>query len=186
MTEFGPESLAETGPPRAGQELPLAQLAAWMGAPVPAKQFLGGHSNLTYLLEVGGQEIVLRRAPPGPLPPKAHDMVREFRVLEALHPHFPAAPRPLRLCEDPAVLGAPFYLMERRYGVIVRRARALAAASATGASRAFIDCLAELHAIFLPGLGKPDGFLERQLAGWSERWRLAATPDQPALERVIG
>ena len=84
------------------------------------EQFPGGHSNLTYLLRGGdgGPEYVLRRAPLGPVAPKAHDMARECRFLEAVHPHFSQAPKPALVCEDPSILGAVFFVMERRRGVI--------------------------------------------------------------------
>src|SRR5688572_27050031 len=80
------------------------------------EQFPGGHSNLTYLLRFGRWEFVMRRPPFGPVAPKAHDMAREFRILERLHPVFPLAPEPLLLCEDTSVVGSVFYVMERRRG----------------------------------------------------------------------
>jgi aminoglycoside phosphotransferase (APT) family kinase protein len=114
---------------RPGEELNLAALADWLtgkieGAErgVTVEQFPGGHSNLTYLLRMNGdgREYVLRRAPIGPVAPKAHDMAREFRVLQMVHPHFREAPAVFHLCEDPTVLGAVFFLMERRHGLILR------------------------------------------------------------------
>ena len=84
------------------------------------EQFPGGHSNLTYLLRFGDAELVLRRPPFGPVPPTAHDMAREYRWLAAIHPVFPLAPRPYLLCEDAGVIGAVFYVMERRRGIVVR------------------------------------------------------------------
>src|SRR5437868_14377315 len=89
-------------------------------APLTVEQFPGGHSNLTYLLRFGAQEFVLRRPPFGPVPPKAHDMARECRILAAVHPVFPLAPQPYVLCEDASVIGSTFYLMERRHGLVVR------------------------------------------------------------------
>src|SRR5262245_11104996 len=83
-------------------------------------QFPGGHSNLTYLLQFGDLELVLRRPPLGPVAPRAHDMAREARWLAALHPVFPLAPAPLLLCEDLRVANAVFYVMERRSGLVVR------------------------------------------------------------------
>src|SRR5439155_22187382 len=88
-------------------------------APMTVEQFPGGHSNLTYLLRFGDQEFVMRRPPFGPVPPKAHDMAREYRILEAVHPVFPLAPQPLVLCEDPTVIGSSFYILERRHGLVV-------------------------------------------------------------------
>jgi aminoglycoside phosphotransferase (APT) family kinase protein len=86
-------------------------------------QFPAGHSNLTYLLrtQTPAAEYVLRRAPLGPVPARAHDMAREFRVLAAVYPHYPLAPQPVAVCESPDVIGAPFFVMERRRGVIARR-----------------------------------------------------------------
>src|SRR5437667_12555790 len=87
---------------------------------VELEQFPNGHSNLTYLLRIGGRDFVLRRPPLGPVAPKAHDMVREYHLLRAVHPHFPEAPQVFLVCEDPEVLGAPFFVMERRRGAVLR------------------------------------------------------------------
>src|SRR3984893_8122171 len=89
-------------------------------APIVVEQFPGGHSNLTYLLRCGDQEFVMRRPPFGPLPPRAHDMAREYRILEALNAAFPLAPRPFVLREATSITGSIFYLMERRHGLVVR------------------------------------------------------------------
>src|ERR1044072_7739199 len=124
----------DTRPVRESERLDWESLAGYLRArlpefmgdvvdftlPLTVEQFPGGHSNLTYLLRFGGQEFVLRRPPFGPVAPKAHDMAREFHILEALHPVFPLAPRPLLLCEDVNVVGSVFYLMERRHGLVVR------------------------------------------------------------------
>ena len=120
---------ADTCAVRAEERLDLAALSAYLeresfsrGRKISVEQFPGGHSNLTYLLTLdGADEYVLRRPPLGPVAPKAHDMVREYRLLCAVHPVFPPAPEPALLCEDIAVIGAPFYLMERRRGLVVRR-----------------------------------------------------------------
>ncbi len=88
--------------------------------PMTVEQFPGGHSNLTYLLRFGDQEFVMRRPPFGPVPPRAHDMAREYRILAAVHPVYSLAPRPFVLCEDPGVIGSTFYVMERRRGLVVR------------------------------------------------------------------
>jgi len=192
----------ETAPVRAGEELPLGPLRAWLGerlaggATLEVSQFPAGHSNLTYLIRTTtpASEYVLRRPPLGPVAPRAHDVVREYRVLEALHPVFPAAPRPVVVCPDSTVIGAPFFVMERRRGVVVRHglpAEYRALEAAPGAiSRALIDTLAALHAIDvaatgLEPLGKPEGFLERQVSGWTERWRRALTGPVPAMEPVL-
>lgn len=186
---------------RAGEELDLEALRRYLdgriegaGTGVAVEQFPGGHSNLTYLLSIGGREYVLRRAPLGPVPPKAHDMAREFRVLHAVHPHFAAAPKPYLLCEDPSIIGAVFYLMERRRGIVIRSSIPAALAARPGLpaeiSQAYLDCLVELHAVDiskngLSALGKPQGFVERQVRGWTERWKAAKTEESPASERVI-
>src|SRR6516164_2696616 len=123
---------SDTAPVRPGEEIDLRGLAAYFGrmtgdkvagatgAALEVEQFPNGHSNLVYLLRTGDREYVLRRPPLGPVAPKAHDMVREYRVLEAVHPHFPEAPEVFHLCEDPSVIGASFFLMERRQGIVIR------------------------------------------------------------------
>jgi aminoglycoside phosphotransferase (APT) family kinase protein len=188
---------------RPGEELNLAALADWLrgkiaGAErgVTVEQFPGGHSNLTYLLRMNedGREYVLRRAPLGPVAPKAHDMAREFRVLQTVHPHFREAPAVFHLCEDPTVLGAVFFLMERRHGLILRDDVPPQLAEvpnyAQSVSEAFIDSLIRLHAIDvsktgLIALGKPEGFLARQVQGWADRWNRAKTDDIPKMDSVI-
>ncbi len=186
----------DTAPVRPGEELNLDALRAHLDAHLPGTQgelelaqFPGGHSNLTYLLKVGGPEYVLRRAPMGPVAPKAHDMVREYRLLERIHPVFAPAPRPMLLCEDSTVLGTPFFLMERRRGVVARTGMPPEYAGLPEAPRqmseALVDTLAQLHAIDLGAagldtLGKPEGFNRRQVEGWAGRWTRAetdATPD---------
>ena len=188
---------------RPGEELNLAALADWLlgkieGAEggVTVEQFSGGHSNLTYLLRMNGdgREFVLRRAPLGPVAPKAHDMAREFHVLQMVHPHFREAPAVFHLCEDPTVLGAVFFLMERRHGLILRDdvppQLAKVPNYAQRVSEAFIDGMIRLHAIDAssPGLialGRPEGFLARQVQGWADRWNRAKTDDVPKMDSVI-
>lgn len=192
---------SDTAVVRKGEELNAAALAEYLegrieGAAggVEVEQFPGGHSNLTYLVRIRGREFVLRRAPLGPVAPKAHDMAREYRVLRAVHPHFPEAPQPYHLCEDPDVLGSVFFLMERRRGIILRDRVPEKIAAAPDhprrISEAFIDCLSRLHAIDiastgLVALGKPEGFVLRQVRGWSERWNRAKTEDLPVMDDVI-
>ncbi len=195
-----------TAPVRPGEELPRAPLAAHLRrhlpaagvevdpvAPLVVEQFPSGWSNLTYLLRLGGLELVLRRPPFGDLAASAHDMVREHRVLAALAPVWPLAPRPLLLCTDAAVIGAPFYVMQRRRGLILRRAvpagLELSPPRARALSESLIDGLASLHgldyhAAGLGDLGRPEGYAGRQIDGWRERYRRAATDDHPALEAV--
>ncbi len=192
---------SDTAPIRPGEEIDPAALRGFLREKLPrpgdlvaVEQFPGGHSNLTYLLSFeNGEERVLRRPPLGPVAPKAHDMAREFRVLSAVGPHFPAAPRVDLLGDDEAVLGAVFFVMERRHGVVLRR-EAPAGAFGTNdyprrVSAAFIDCLADLHLIDirrhgLDRLGRPEGFLERQVRGWSERWERAKTTELPQMDHL--
>jgi aminoglycoside phosphotransferase (APT) family kinase protein len=179
--------------PRAGEELPQPALSDYLrgrleGAEhgVEVRQFPGGHSNLTYLLQAGEREYVLRRPPHGPVAPRAHDMAREYTVLRALHPVFPLAPEPYLLCEDTSVIGAVFFVMERRQGVVLRREMP-DGFPARLASEAFIDTLAALHRVDIDGLalGRPAGFLERQVRGWSDRWERAQTDRLPAMDDVM-
>ena len=187
---------------RKGEELDVGTLAEYLRGKVEGvdsrlevQQFPSGHSNLTYLLATGGREYVLRRAPLGPVAPKAHDMAREYQVLYALHPYFPEAPNVFHLCEDPAVIGSVFYVMERRRGIILRDRIPQQIERLPDYSRliseAFIDCLVRLHAIDLHSsgllaLGKPGGFLERQVRGWADRWQRSKTEDLPEMGIVIG
>ena len=186
---------------RAGEELNTGALQEYLRGKVEGfdsglvvEQFPGGHSNLTYLLRAGDREYVLRRAPLGPVAPKAHDMVREYRVLHAVHPHFAETPAVYHLCENTAVLGAPFFLMERRRGIVLRDRvpDSLAAIPhlPERVSEGFVDCLVRLHAIDvspepLGSLGKPEGYVERQVRGWAERWNRAKTEDLPEMDRVV-
>ncbi|HEX6184624.1 MAG TPA: phosphotransferase family protein [Pyrinomonadaceae bacterium] len=162
-------------------------------APLAVEQFPGGHSNLTYLLRFGRRELVMRRPPFGPVAPKAHDMAREFRILERLHPVFPLAPKPLLLCEDTSVVGSVFYVMERRRGLVVRTEEPPELEGRPGerrrASAALVDALARLHAVDvrehgLDSLGKPEGFVERQVRGWAERWHRSQTGELPEMDAL--
>ncbi len=160
------------------------------------RQFGGGRANLTYLLEFpGGVEYVLRRPPLGPVAPGAHDMSREYRVLSRLWETFPKAPRAHLLCEDESVIGAPFFIMERRDGIVVREevpAR-FGGGSDPDANAALatvvIDTLAEFHAVDpsrcdLDDLGHPPGYLQRQVEGWLQRWERARHTDNPLADEV--
>ena len=154
-------------------------------------QFPSGASNLTYLLKVGDWEGVLRRPPLGPVPPKAHDMGRESGILEKLNAVYPLAPRPHFFCEDESVIGAPFYVMERRTGVVLDVSFPDGVESdeemRRGISRTLVDTLVELHAVDvreagLGDLGKPDGFLQRQTEGWISRYEKAKTDEIEEVE----
>jgi aminoglycoside phosphotransferase (APT) family kinase protein len=184
---------------RAGEELDLARLESFLrdhfpgsAGPLVVKQFPSGHSNLTYFVSLGEREMVLRRPPFGSKVKSAHDMGREYRVLSRLHAVYPA-PRALLYCDDVSVLGAPFYLMERIHGIVLRRelpeGLRIPPETVRRLSESFIDNLAALHgldyaAIGLQDLGKPEGYLERQVRGWIERYYGSKTHDLPEVERV--
>jgi aminoglycoside phosphotransferase (APT) family kinase protein len=179
------------------EALDTAVLGAWIDErlggvrPIEVLQFPGGHSNLTYLIKRGGDELVLRRPPFGSKVKSAHDMGREFAVLSKLAPVFAKAPRPIAMCEDEGVIGARFYLMERRRGVILRKEvpPGFTAEQARRVCELTIDTLAELHAIDyaaagLGEFGKPLGYIERQVKGWTERYAGAKTDEIPAVDEV--
>ncbi len=190
-----------TVPVRAGEQIDVNRLdpflksrLAGFAPPLVLEQFPGGHSNLTYLLRAGGKEFVLRRPPHGTTVAAAHDMAREYRILARVHRTFAKAPEPVLLCEDPAVLGAPFYLMHRVPGVIYRAKKpadfALTPHRVRDACYEFVETLAELHCVDYKtaGLGelyKGPGYLERQLAGWEKRWAGAQTGPNPDMERAL-
>ena len=158
-------------------------------------QFPSGASNLTYLVEVGGWEGVLRRPPLGPVPPKAHDMGRESGILARLNAVYPIAPKPYFFCEDESVIGAPFYVMERRTGEVLDDSFPEGVEPGEelcrGISRTVVDRLVELHAVDvreagLGDLGKPDGFLQRQTEGWISRYEKAKTDEIREFEPLTG
>lgn len=192
---------AEAAPIRPGEEIDAAALAAYLNGRIEGaergisiQQFPGGHSNLTYLVRAGHREYVLRRPPLGPVAPKAHDMPREYGVLKAVHPHFAPAPRVFLLCENSAIIGATFFLMECRHGIVLRREIPSVFRGEphfpARVSEGFVDALATLHLIDierhgLTHLGKPLGFLERQVTGWTGRWQRAKTEEMRGMDRVI-
>ena len=185
---------------RAGEELDLARLEPFLlshfpgsAGPFGVEQFPSGHSNLTYLVHLGDREMVLRRPPFGSKVKTAHDMGREYRVLSKAHPAYPAAPKVLLYCHDESILGAPFYLMEPIRGIIIRRdppaGLPFSAETARRLSESFIDNLARLHAldytaVGLADLGKPQGYLERQVRGWIDRYHGSQTHDLPEVQRI--
>lgn len=158
------------------------------------KQFGGGKANLTYLLTFDGStEYVLRRPPLGSYAPSAHDMGRENRVLSVLRRAFPFAPRVYHYCEDEAVIGAPFLIMERCRGIVVRDTMPAPFASNADApqqmSRALVDALADFHAVDyealgLSELGRPAGFVRRQVEGWWRRWEAATEEDDSRVSDI--
>ena len=177
--------------PRKGEELDEAKLAAFLGGPVEVLQFPGGHSNLTYMIRHGGQELVLRRPPFGSKVKSAHDMGREVAVLSKLAPVFDRAPKVIAYEPTGDVLGAPFYLMERRRGVILRGSLpdAFSEDKRAHACEALVDTLVDLHAVDyqaagLGDFGKPAGYVERQVRGWTERYTGSQTDDIAVVTRV--
>lgn len=158
------------------------------------RQFPSGFSNLTYLVTVGDREMVLRRPPVGANIKSAHDMGREYNIQKALKPVFPYCPEMLAYTEDDSVLGAPFYVMERMKGIILRKdlpkGMDLSAGQGRQLCETLLDVHIELHSIDVKGvgldtLGKPEGFVKRQVDGWSDRYRKAKTPDAPDCETVM-
>lgn len=157
-------------------------------------QFHGGHANLTYLLKFGESELVLRRPPFGKIAPGAHDMKREYRVLSKLYKVFPEAPKAFYFCDDESIIGSPFVVMERKKGVVVRTELLDCFKPFDRAEErlttAMIEAQARLHkvdyaAAGLNELGRPEGFLERQLKGWSKRWNLSKTSDDTTMDDVL-
>jgi aminoglycoside phosphotransferase (APT) family kinase protein len=188
---------------RSDERFDLERLTKWLsnqpslpsGSP-EVMQFSGGKANLTYLLRFpDGEELVLRRPPLGPVAESAHDMTREHTVLSRLWQGFDKAPRAFALCDDPAVIGAPFFVMERKPGLVIRDRvpERFGGGEEPESNRALstvvIDTLAEFHAVDaiecgLGELGHPEGFLERQVAGWWGRWERARHEDNAVADDV--
>jgi aminoglycoside phosphotransferase (APT) family kinase protein len=169
--------------------------------PLTVRQFAGGHANLTYLLRFGKEgegavEYVLRRPPLGPVAAGSHDMHREYRALSRLWKAFPKAPRAFLYCDDESIIGAPFLVMERRRGVVVRNqvppefGGGRDPEANRKLSEVVVDTLAEFHAVDpeaagLSDLGRdPERFLQRQVTGWTGRYERARTADVPEAEDV--
>jgi aminoglycoside phosphotransferase (APT) family kinase protein len=185
---------------RPSEEIDLAALDPFLREQFPSAtgqlavaQYPSGHSNLTYFIRLGDRELVLRRPPFGSKVKTAHDMGREYRVLSKLHAAYPPAPKVLLYCDDDSILGGPFYLMEPIHGIIIRRdppaGLAFNAETARRLSESFVDNLALLHgldyaAIGLGDLGKPQGYMERQVRGWVERYQGSQTHDWPEVGRI--
>ena len=185
---------------RAGEELDLPKLEPFLRSHFPTasgslrvEQFPSGHSNLTYSIHLGETQLVLRRPPFGSKVKSAHDMGREFRVLSKLHASYPPAPEVLLFCDDLSILGAPFYIMNPIGGIILRRdppaGLDFSPATARRLSESFVDNLALLHgldyqSIGLADLGRPEGYLERQVRGWTERYAGSQTHDYPEVNAI--
>ena len=186
---------------RPEETLDLTRLEPWLRAHLSStdgaltvRQFPGGHANLTYLVRFGETEYVLRRPPLGPVAPTSHDMAREHRVLARLGEVFPLAPTSFALCQDDSIIGVDFHVMERRRGLVIRSAlpTRLRAHPPTvrRLSEMIVDTLADLHLIDparigLADLGRPVGFVARQLSGWSARWQAAKDRECPSVDRLI-
>ncbi|MCU0646937.1 MAG: phosphotransferase family protein [Gemmatimonadaceae bacterium] len=203
-TVSDPAWLDSTRAPRDEEAIDATALAAWMREAVPealgdgaatlaVTQFGGGFSNLTYLVRGGVRELVLRRPPRGAGAGPAHDMAREVRVLRAVWPITHQVPEPIAYCDDATVLGAPFYLMSRVRGVILRdrppEGVSLDAVTMHRLCDAFVQGMAALHTIDvhatgLASLGRADGYVPRQVDGWTRRWEAARTVDVPDMDAL--
>lgn len=191
-----------TRPVRPGEDLPEAPLRKFLfgagllrdtGSPIDVRQFRNGYSNLTYLLEFEGRQLVLRR-PPAAAPKRGHDMGREYEVLRKLHRVFPQTPEVYAFSDDPGVLGAPFYVMEKVEGIILSAREAARRNPSPGEFRTiadtWLDTFAALHQIDyreagLESLGRPEGYVERQVANWGKQYLAAATEAVPSAEKVM-
>lgn len=184
---------------RQGEELDIGSLQEYLLQHLPKAsgrlevlQFPRGFSNLTYLLKLGDQELVLRRPPFGANIKTAHDMGREYRILSSLKTVYPKVPKALLYCTDEGVMGAPFYVMERLHGVILRT-KPLEGSTPElmrGISQAALAAMAELHSLDygkagLADLGKPQGYVQRQVSGWLQRYQNARTDDIAGMERAM-
>ncbi len=185
---------------RESDQLPLENLADYLQKKLPeftqdkilkVKQFSGGASNLTYQLENQHQAIILRRPPKGTKAKSAHDMVREFQVLKRLEKIYPLAPKPILLCEDHQVLGDQFFIMSRIDGLGIGRdlPREMTATQQRQLCENYLDGLVALHEIDISqpeiaSLGKPQGYVERQLEGWQKRFIKARTQDVSSTDQI--
>ncbi len=199
----------DTKPIRHGEELNVENLQTFLREnlgvntdEIKILQFPSGSSNLTYCIKIGADEYVLRRPPFGNQVKSAHDMAREFNVLSRLSEVYKPAPKPLIYCADESIIGSEFYLMERRHGLIIRGKLSESPAVAGGLTlensqdlrkkvvESFIENLVNLHSldykkIGLENLGKPEGYIERQVTGWTKRYFNAKTDEHFELETAI-
>lgn len=185
---------------REGEEFDVDCLGVWLREERPeldgeieVLQFPAGHSNLTYLIRVGDREFVLRRPPHGAHVESGHDMSREWRVLKALEGTYDRVPSPVAFCEEEDVIGAPFYLMERVQGAVLRGADPggfeLDAPTMEALSESFVEEFATLHGIDwkeagLEGFGNPEGYVDRQVVGWIDRYAKSRTDEIEQMEEV--
>ena len=185
---------------RSGEELDLRKLRKYLASLIPGSdsdikifQFPGGYSNLTYLIKTKDKEYVLRKPPAGANIKSAHDMVREYKVLSKLKPVYSKAPEPVALCEDENVLGSQFYVMERVKGLILRNkipeGLDLSNKKMLSLSEQMVDNLATLHRLDihkteLAELGRPDGYVQRQVEGWVKRFFNAETEEIKKMNQI--
>jgi aminoglycoside phosphotransferase (APT) family kinase protein len=197
-----PHQMSEdTIPVRKGEELNVNVLEKFLrenienlpGSPLEILQFSAGHSNLTYQLNIGEWKAVLRRPPLGPVAPKAHDMEREYKILSELNPVFPAAPKPLLFSNQEEIVGSPFFIMERKTGLVIDTSFPegikVTKELCQQLSEVMVDKLVELHSIDyketrLAEISKPEGFMERQVHGWIGRYDRAKTDEIDAVDRL--
>ncbi len=185
---------------RKGESLPTGRLETFLleampelRGPLEIKQFPGGFSNLTYRLRFANRDLVLRRPPIGTKAQSAHDMQREYKILDALRPHYRLCPLPLLYTGDETIIGSPFYVMERVRGIILRKSLPkglnLPPRDCRTLCMRFVEAFSRLHRIDpaagLENLGKPQGYVERQVSGWSQRYRNARTDDAPDCEDIM-
>jgi aminoglycoside phosphotransferase (APT) family kinase protein len=192
---------ADTIPVREGEELYLPRLEPYLREhieelgehPLEVKQFAAGHSNLTYQLRAGNWEAVLRRPPLGPVAPKAHDMGRECQILRKLHPVFPLAPKPILFSDNTDIIGSPFFIMERRHGVVLDTEfppnLEVTEEVCRSISQSMIDTLVTLHNVDyeeagLSEIGHPEGFMERQVNGWIGRYERSKTDEIGGVDQL--
>jgi len=184
-------------PVRPGEELDIEELSRWLerslgtDGTVRVEQFSSGHSNLTYLIHVGDEELVLRRPPMGTHVRSGHDMGREYRILSALYPVWPKVPVPVAFCGDESVVGSPFYLMKRVEGEILRASSPPPDPETLNrVCSGFVSTFGEIHALDvdeagLTSLGRPEGYVRRQVEGWVRRWKDAAIDPAPSIDATI-
>jgi aminoglycoside phosphotransferase (APT) family kinase protein len=192
---------ADTIQVRKGEELNIPLLEKFLreniaGIPeekLTIEQFGAGKSNLTYCLQIGDWEAVLRRPPLGPVAPKAHDMQREFRILNELNPIFSLAPQPILFSNDHSIIGSTFFLMERKKGVVLDTEfpNNIQPTAEIGKrlSEIMVEQLVKLHEIDyiqtkLTEISRPEGFMERQVHGWISRYERAKTDEVVGVERL--
>jgi len=195
------QAIDKAGTIRPGEEIDpkavksfLQEKIEGLSGDITISQFPSGFSNLTYLIDMGGRKMVLRRPPIGAKVKAGHDMGREYKVLKALYPVFPYCPRPLAYTEDTAIIGSPFFVMEKLSGIILRKnlpnGLFFSREQAENLCRALTHLQADIHTIDvkkagLDFIGKPAGYVKRQVEGWTSRYGKARTRDAPDFEPIM-